>query len=197
MDGKKVVGFDSLEEGLKRYLSPDMVSSILRDVQATNDEIVENDFMRRSAAPATAPAAPRVSNMTDSGTVQYEIGLEVIEKLTETFASSDLTQNMLTRIANLEESLEKQQLKYENQILRLNQEVADLKKSDDEKYTARINNIPAAKKHVFTLANNGGVSQGYQPQMQQRTTKELDFEQRIQASKAATSAVMAKGLGGK
>lgn len=195
MDTKKVVGFDSLEEGLKRYLSPDMVSSILRDVQATNDEIVNNDIMRRSAAPA--PNVPHVSNTTEQGTVQYEIGLEVIEKLTESFANSDLTQNILTRIANLEESLEKQQLKYENQILRLNQEVADLKKSDDEKYTARINNIPAARKHVFTLANNGGVSQGYQPHMQQRTTKELDFEQRIQASKAATNAVMAKGLGGK
>lgn len=197
MDTKKVVGFDSLEEGLKRYLSPDMVSSIMRDVQTTNDEIVENDFMRRSAPPAPAPSGSHVSNTTDSGTVQYEIGLEVIEKLTETFHSSELTQSILTRLLNIEEAMEKQQLKYENQILRLNQEVADLKKSDDEKYTARINNIPAVKKHVFTLANNGGVSQGYQPQMQQRTSTELDFEQRIQASKAATNAVMAKGLGSK
>ena len=195
MDSKKVVGFDSLEEGLKRYLSPDMVNSIMRDVQATNNEIVDNDLMRRSASPAAAPKGAHVSNTTDSGTVQYEIGLEVIEKLTETFAASDLTQSILTRLANMEEAFEKQQLKYENQILRLNQEVANLQKSDDEKYTARINNIPAAKKHVFTLANNGGVSQGYQPQMTQRTTKELDFEQRIQASKAATNAVMAKGMG--
>jgi hypothetical protein len=193
LDSKKVVGYDSLEEGLKRYLSPDMVNSILRDVQATNNEIVENDLMRRSAPPATAPKGAHVSNTTEPGTIQYEIGLEVFEQLTESVASSELIQNVLIRLANIEEALEKQQLKYENQILRLNQEVANLQKSDDEKYTARINNIPAVKKHVFTLANNGGVSRGYQ--VQQKTNSELDFEQRIQASKAATNAVMAKGMG--
>jgi hypothetical protein len=193
LGNKKVVGYDSLEEGLKRYLSPDMVNSIMRDVQTTNDEIVENDLMRRSAPPAVAAKSAHVSNTTEPGTIQYEIGLEVFEQLTESVASSELIQNVLTRLANMEEAFEKQQLKYENQILRLNQEVADLRKSDDEKYTARINNIPAARKHVFTLANNGGVSRGYQ--MTQKTSTELDFEQRIQASKAATNAVMAKGMG--
>jgi len=196
MDSKKNVGIESLQSDLSKYLPSDTVANIMQHIKEVNDEVVEQDMMRRSVPQAAPAKGVQQVAINQADVIEAQIGIEVVEKLLEVFTTSELMESVKVRLAQLEDNLDKQRLSYENQILRLQNEIVELKKSDEDKLTERMNNVPAAKRLVLSLGNFGGAMGSNEPKLQQRSDQDLNREAKIQASLALNKRFLASNNGG-
>jgi len=196
MDSKKNVGIESLQSDLSKYLPSDTVANIMQHIKEVNDEVVEQDMMRRSVPQAAPAKGVQQVAINQADVIEAQIGIEVVEKLLEVFTTSELMESVKVRLAQLEDNLDKQRLSYENQILRLQNEMVELKKSDEDKLTERMNNVPAAKRLVLSLGNFGGAMGSNEPKLQQRSDQDLNREAKIQASLALNKRFLASNNGG-
>lgn len=138
------------------------VDELMRQIEDVNDTIVGEDMIRRNKGskgdtkPAVNEGDLKATHLPTQGGQQVRITQRTLQAIADNILTSEAIVTMIERTEKLEQEYKQRMTDLENLVLKLQARVSDVERSEDERLTEKIHEMPANT--VLTL----DIPDGYQ-----------------------------------